>query len=1075
MRSKFKWIFTLFVALTMQFSFAQEKTITGTVTESGLPLPGATVLVKGTTRGTSTDFDGKYSIKAKAGEVLEFSYVGMKTQNVTIGASNTVSVALENDTTLDEVVVIGYGTTTKEAYTGTATKVKAENIEAKTVSNVSQALRGEVAGVTVITTSGQPGSDALVRIRGFGSINGNRNPLYVVDGVPYSSDISAINPADIANMTILKDAAATSVYGSRGANGVILITTKTGKAGKTVVSAEFRSSINTMFLPTYDVLRSPEEYTEVAWEAVKNRGQLENAPDPVAFANANLFGGAGINTNYNLWNAAGSELINPETGKFNTGISRRYTPEDWSDYAFRTGYRQEANVQFSGGSDKTKYALSFGYVDDEGYGINSDYTRYSTRVNLEHRPVEWLKVGANIAYSGSRYTRNGQSEDTGSIFLMANNAPPIYSIFLRDEDGNTIVNPNTGDNFYDFGNLYGRGFSPLTNGIADANYNLIRDYAHTLTGNFSFDINITKDLVFETRYGGQYENWDYINMDNVEAISGNPGNPLGYLSREDDEYKNQNFLQLLRYTKTIGNHGLEAFAAHESTQWERNYFSAAKQNAIIFGATDLSLYTQIVGKPTSYTRGYTLESYFGQVSYNYAQKYYVSASARRDGSSRFRYDKWGTFGSVGLGWIVSKESFFENVKFNDFMKFKASYGVIGDTGTRLRYGWQTSIIGATDEYAFSTSSELVNPDLTWETSKVAQVGFESSWFNNTLDVNVDYYVKNTDNLFTNQTVAPSSGFQTIFYNSGQLRNSGLEFDVALHLFKPKSPEGFLLSVGVNGELLKNEITEMPYDWLTKETKDLDLPNTFYGYSEGASIFDFYMREWAGVDPATGAALWNMNYNDRNDNGIFDSEDEHITSLSRYLFDNPDANIQQTVTTNYGQATQKYVGKSALPKVRGAFRLNTAYKNFDLTAQFSYSVGGYAYDGYYAWLMDNNKIGQDNFHTDIRDRWQQPGDVTNVPRVSDNFGADAQSNSVSSRFLTKADYLSLNNVKLGYTFPERFIKDAKLSKLNIYFSADNLMFLSARNGFNPSTSEAGSSNIYRYNPLTNFSFGVKVEL
>jgi len=714
------------LAFFIQFSYAQqEKTITGIVSEGGMPLPGATVIVKGTNNGVSSDFDGKYSIRAKTGDVLEFSYVGMKTKTSTVGASNVINITLESDTALDEVVVVGYGLTTKEAYTGTATKIKTENIEAKTVSNVSQALRGEVAGVNVITTSGQPGVDATIRIRGFGSVNGNRSPLYVVDGVPYTSDISAINPADIENMTILKDAAATSVYGSRGANGVILITTKSGKSGKSVVSVDFRTSINTMFLPTYDVIRSPEEYIELSWEGVKNRGVLSGAADPISFANSNLFGGNGIDPHYNLWNVSGAQLINPVTGKFNSGVSRRYNPENWADYAFRTGVRQEANFQFSGGTDKTKYATSFGYVDDEGYGINSDYTRYSTRINLEHKPTDWLKVGANIAYSGSRYTRNGQTSDTGSIFLMANNAPPIYSIFLRDDEGNKIVNNNTGDYFYDFGNLYGRGFSPLTNGIADANYNLVRDYVHTLTGNFSFDVNLAKGLVFETRYGGQYENSDYIDMDNVEAISGNPGNPLGYLSRTDYETKNQNFLQLLRYSNKFGSHGLEAFVAHESTEWTSNYFRAAKQNAIIFGSTDLSQYTQIVGKPTSYTRGYTLESYFGQVSYNYDQKYYLTASARRDGSSRFRNDKWGTFGSVGIGWIASKEGFLENVKFIDFLKFKASYGVIGDQGNRLQYGWQISNIGADDEYAFLVNSEERNLDLTWEKSKVAQVGFES--------------------------------------------------------------------------------------------------------------------------------------------------------------------------------------------------------------------------------------------------------------------------------------------------------------------------------------------------------------
>lgn len=1073
MKLKLTWLMTLFMAFTMQFSYAQGKTVTGTVTApDGLPLPGVNVIVKGTTnRGVQTDFDGKYSISVSQGEVLVFSSVGMKTTEVIIGASNTYNVALADDNILQEVVVIGYGTTTKESFTGTAAKINVENIEAKTVSNVSQALRGEVAGVNVITTSGQPGRDATIRIRGFGSVNGNRDPLYVVDGVPYSSDISAINPADIEGMTILKDAAATSVYGSRGANGVILITTKQGKSGTSLVSVDFRTSINEIFLPTYDVIKSPEEYIELSWESYRNRGVFEGVGNPDAYASGNLFGGTdGINAHYNIWNVPGAQLINPATGKFNQGISRRYTPENWADYAFRTGYRQEANIQFSGGNDKTRYASSFGFVDDEGYGINSDYRRYSTRLNLEHKPKDWLKVGGNIAYSGSRYTQNGQSSDTGSIFLMANNAPPIYSIFMRDEDGNRVVNPNTGHYFYDFGPTYGRRFSPLTNGIADAIYNLDRDDAHTLMGNFSFDINITKDLTFEARYGAQYENWDIIRMDNVEQISGNPGNPKGYLGKTVSTTTNQNFLQLLRYSKTFGDHSLEVFAAHETTEWRGKYFSAAKQNAIIFGATDLSLYTEVIGKPTSYSQGTTLESYFGQLNYNLSQKYFLTGSVRRDGSSRFINDKWGTFWSVGAGWVVSREDFLASSSTIDFLKLKASYGVIGDQGTRLRYGWQISSIGGTDEYSFTPSSELANPDLTWETSKIAQVGFESTWFNNTLDLNVDYYVKNTDNLFFNQSLPPSSGFVSTFINDGQLRNSGLEFDVAAHIFKANTRDDFRLSLAVNGEVLTNKVTEMPIDRLTGEKKIID-----GALSEGHSIYDFYMREWAGVDPANGMGLWNLYYNDVNNNGIYDAADEHIANMVLYLHENPDANVQKTTTNIYANATQKYVGKSAIPKVRGAFRINAAYKGFDLTAQFGYSIGGHAYDNYYVWLMDSaSLIGSDNWHTDIRNRWQQPGDVTNVPRMTNNLAADVNNNATSTRFLTKADYLSLNNVRLGYTLPDQFIKGIGISKLNIYVAGDNLMFLSARDGFNPSTAESGASNIYRYNPLSTFSLGAKVE-
>ncbi|MFN7015089.1 MAG: TonB-dependent receptor plug domain-containing protein, partial [Bacteroidia bacterium] len=408
MRSKFKWIFTLLVAFTMQFSFAQEKTVTGVVSDELGPIAGANVVVEGTTRGTTTDFDGNYTIKAKQGEVLVISYTGKTTMKIKVAAANSYNVSLKDDLKQlaeVEVIGVGYSKTTKEAFTGTATAVVKENLEAKTVSNISQALRGEVAGVNVITGSGAPGSDATIRIRGFGSVNGNQAPLYVVDGAPYSSDISAINPADIENMTILKDAAATSIYGSRGANGVILITTKQGKAGKSVVTVDFKTSINTLSLPTYDVIDSPEEYIETSWSQLRTTAMVNGILDPVAYANLNLYNSTGdgvaINSHYNIWNVDGSQLIDPATGRVANGVARRFNPTKWSDAAFGTGYRSEANVQFSGGNGTTRYATSFGYLDDKGYAIKSNYTRYTTRLSLEHKPKDWLRVGGNMAYTGA--------------------------------------------------------------------------------------------------------------------------------------------------------------------------------------------------------------------------------------------------------------------------------------------------------------------------------------------------------------------------------------------------------------------------------------------------------------------------------------------------------------------------------------------------------------------------------------------------------------------------------------------------------------------------------------------------
>ena len=1071
MKTKFSVILTLLLALVVQISFAQNQNVSGTVSdENGLPLPGATVVIEGTTTGVSTDFDGNYSIQANQGDVLLFSYVGYSTQSQAVGASNTINVSMEQDNALEEVVVVGYNSTSKEAFTGTATKIETENIEAKAMGNVSQALRGEVAGVNVVTGSGAPGSDATIRIRGFGSVNGNRSPLYIVDGAPYASDISAINPADIASLTVLKDAAATSIYGSRGANGVIVITTKRGKVGKSEITVDVRTSINTLFLPNYDVIESPEEYIELSYSALKNKATLLGEANPSAWASANLYGTPeGINPVYNIWDVDGDQLIDQSTGKFNSGIGRRYTPTRWADAAFGTGYRQEANLQFSGGNEKTQFSTSFGYLEDEGYTINSKYTRYSTRLSIDHNAKDWLRVGGNLAFTGGLYNNSSSSEgsagSSGNIFALTNTTPAIYDIYLRDTNGELVEDPIFGGYQYDYGNEYGRRAWNATNGIADAIYDVDKDEAITLLGNFNIGVDLTEWLTFDVRYSGQYNNFDSYSRGNP-YYGGNAGS--GILFVTNSQSTNQNFLQMLRFNKSYGNHNVDAFVAHESTENKFTAISAAAENAILPNTFSLDQYTTPFGRASSYMQSWTLDSYFAQLNYNYDGKYYISASGRRDGSSRFKNNKWDTFGSVGLGWIASKEDFFPADSFVNFLKLKASYGLIGDQGTNLRYGWQIYNINQTPDgsYSFTQSSTLANPDLTWEVKTSTQFGIESSLFDDRLMLDLDYYVNDTKNLFFTQTLPGSSGSARIQYNDGVLRNNGFEFNATVKVF---DTDDFKMSFNINGEMFDNEIREMPADYFTGEPKVLDGQ-----LSKGKSLYDFYMREWAGVNPATGAAMWNLYYDDINGDGVFNSGDSQIASMTLYLDENPNANVQQTTTEDYTDATQKYVGKSAIPDVRGGFRLNAEYKNFDISAQFSYSIGGYVFDNGYRTLMNNrNLIGNDNFHTDVRQAWKQPGDMTNVPRMSAGYFTDTQHSLTSTRFLTKADFLSLNNLRIGYTLPENTASRANLSKVSFFVSGDNLMMLSARKGLNPTTL-ISSSNSGIYMPMTTFSLGTKVQ-
>jgi TonB-linked SusC/RagA family outer membrane protein len=1094
MKLKLTWLLTFFMAFVMQFSFAQEKTVTGTVTtaEDGLPLPGATVIVKGTSRGQQTDFDGNYSIEVNQGDVLIISYVGMKSAQVTVLGGNRYNVELTLDDSLDEVVVVGYSRTTKESFTGTAAVVDMQGIDDKVVSNVTQALRGEVAGVNVITRSGQPGATAEVRIRGFGSINGNQLPLYIVDGAPLTGTnvLQSINPADIESMTVLKDAAATSIYGSRGANGVILITTKRGKAGTSRISVDVTTSINTLLLPQYDIIESPEEYMEISWQALRNNAILTGQADPSGFAGNNLYGtAAGINEIYNIWDTPGADLINPSTGRFNPGVQRRFTPTRWGDAAFGTGERTEVNLQFSGGTDKTTFATSLGYVDDQGFALNSSYKRYTTRLQLETKATDWLTLGGNMSWTGARNTNSGNAGSSGSSanpFAIVNTTPAIYDVFLRDLDGNLVADPIFGGSQFDYGDVSGRRAWNATNAIGVATYDLDQTDINTLLGNFNLNAKMTDWLSFEMRYSGQFDQRQTANVSN--PYYGGPSNVGGSISVNDDLATVQNFLQLIRFQNSYGDHDIELFAAHETTEDRFRRISGSAQQAIIPNSIDLGQYTTPTGRADTFRLGWTLDSYFSGLNYDYADKYFLTASIRRDGSSRFRNNQWGTFGSVGLGWIMSKENFLSDVSFLDFLKVKGSYGVIGDVGTGRLNGFQLFSVNQTPDgaYSFTRSSVLANQELTWETSNILQVGFESTFFDGRLGIDVDYYDRRTVDLFFDENLPPSSSFQEIRYNGGELQNNGLEFTINAKIIEK---ENFRFSLNLNGETFNNEVTQMPVSIVNGQTPVFDNNSNT---AEGQSQYDWYMREWAGVNPANGEALWYQYYIDDNDNGIFDtgeistaegftidtdgdgvSDNQSGTLYEYQQLVSGDGNVRKTTTNRFSDATQVFTGKSAIPDLRGGFRLNLGIKNFDIAAQFAYSMGGYTLDRGYQVLMDNNLIGADNFHTDIRNAWNQPGDITNVPRNSANFGQDGQANATSTRFLVKSDFFAINNVSLNYRLPRAVVEAMGMESFSLTLTGDNLMFLSKRDGLNPSTA-IGTSNSGIFMPVSTFSLGAKIQ-
>ncbi|MFT6958981.1 MAG: TonB-linked SusC/RagA family outer membrane protein [Polaribacter sp.] len=1089
MKTKFKGIVTLLLAFVVQITFAQEKTISGTVSESLGVLPGVSVVIKGTTKGVETDFGGKYTIKANSGDILVFRYLGYSITEKTVGTSNIINVKLSVDenNTLDEIIVVGYGTSTKKAFVGTATTVLSENLEAKSYSNVTQALAGEVAGVTVINSSGQPGSVATVRIRGYGSANGNRSPLYVVDGVPFLGSLNSINPSDIKSTTVLKDATATAIYGSRGANGVIVLTTKTGSSSKSFIEVDVKTSINDQIIPRYDVVTSPEEYIGYAWEGIYNRARFEGSGDPAGVANTDLFTDNYVAPGYNMWNVDNaSDLIDPATGTVRPGVTRKYTPKRYADMTFAPAIRTEANLRMSGGEGNTRYYASFGYLDDNGFSLNTGYKRYTTRLNLTTDVKPWLKLNSNIGYTYSEQLENGQIAGAENVFEFADKMAPIFPVFLRDNEGALVPDTFYGGNQYDYGVLSGFRPRPNANGlnpVGSAKYDFNGTDRHEFTGNFSAEIKFTDHLKATLRYGVQYaqqKNKDYTNK-----FYGGGTSTGGDIRINDFTNLTENALQLIRYDNNWGKHGLEVLAAHENSKNTQTYASAAKGLQISPFLLDLDNFQAALGVPSGYTQAYTLESYFSQVTYNFDQKYYFSATTRTDGSSRFVNEKWGTFSSVGASWVLSSEDFLADTNF-DFLKLKVSYGTVGDQNGVGRYSGYNRFNGGNLAGGISLAPGLNgNPELTWETSRMFQVGTEFT-FGKYIDGAVDYYMKKTDKQIFNRFVGPSSGLSSITVNDGEVENSGIEIDLTGHLVNTKD---FSLDFNVNGQFLTNELTAMPIDPATNEPQ-IVVPNGRYAWSDGRSLFDFYMREWAGVDPSDGAPTWFQYYDDINNNNVLDAGepsssssgswipvDEDIEnrtgSIVEYQRNVTDANIKKKVTKTYADATELYADKSAIADISGAFRLTGKLYDFSFSTQFTYSLGGYAYDAQYAELMSDRfgAVGN-NYHKDISNRWQNAGDITDVPVLSDNFVVNGTS--TSTRFITSTDFIALNNVNIGYAVPQKYLKGTSIDVCNISMTADNLFMGTARRGFLPMTSESGSSGRALYAPQTTVSLGVRVK-
>ncbi|GFR66719.1 TonB-linked outer membrane protein, SusC/RagA family [Elysia marginata] len=735
------------IAPNNDFVFRQSS-VTGIVSdENGTPISGVAVRVKGEKRAVQTDLYGSYSISVKVDDVLVFSYLGYLSQEKKVSGKSQINVQMiPSAEELEGVILLGYGKTNNKSFTGSIKKVEKKNIESKNVSNIAGALAGEVAGVRVFNISGQPGSKFDIVIRGFGSVNSSTEPLFVVDGVPFSGDLTDINPSDVESTVVLKDAASTSIYGSRGANGVILINTKSGAFSRdSYIEVETRLGRNASLLPRNEVIKSPEEYIGYAWESLYNKGVIKNQQndpskykDPVAYANENLFSEReGINPFYNIWKGKHfSKLIDSKTRKFIKGTPRRYDPENWEDYGIRYGIRSETNLRIGGGGKGTSYYASLGYLNDEGHLVQTGYERFAGRINLRHRVKKWLESAMNMAYTVSK------ASDSRSIFSLLDSKPPIYPLFLRDDDGKLVEDTHYGGYQYDYG--MERGFAPSTNSIADAYLSPSDSEGRAMTWSASLDIKPFKGLSIENKLGIQDRIYDSVDFENPFYGFGKWEG--GSVFRSRSLFSSYNLLNLMRYKYSKSQHSAEILVAHEFNDNRSKSFSGSGIQLGLPFVKELS--NTVANKRNgSSTSESSIESYFGQLNYNYARKYYLLASLRRDGTSKFRNNKWGTFGAFGLSWLASEESFMKNIDIVKFLKVKVSYGLQGNQPYGYYTGYDTYKLRNLDDKSSYTFAKKGNPDLTWETSKMFQTGIELQ-LGEYLDLNVDYFIKNTVDLLS---------------------------------------------------------------------------------------------------------------------------------------------------------------------------------------------------------------------------------------------------------------------------------------------------------------------------------------
>ena len=950
-------------------AYAQGKTVSGTVLDkSGESVIGASVVVKGTTNGTITDFDGKFTLSNVPNNAsLEISFVGYKTQVIPVQGKTTFNVTMAEDTeVLDEVVVVGYGVQKKSDVTGAMARVTSKVIEDRPVQNALQAMQGKVTGVD-ITSNNRPGELGEVRIRGNRSITANNDPLYVIDGIPMTAgSISDINPSDIESMEILKDASATAIYGSRGANGVILVTTKKGKEGKMSINLDIKQGFVSMGNHNMDYANAQESM--------------------------NLFAHGRSVAYGNTYDESYDYLKKVYQGYGWDGVSSY----DWMDAITRKGYYQDYNVNLQGRSGSTGYYVSLGYLDTEGLIIGSDMKRYSGRLNLDSK-FSCFTIGVNASYSNS--TQNGFSQATSGSMSSATVAAissmnPMMPFYNEDGSYANISN-----------------YNPLA--LYDEKAGEINENNNqTLNFNPYLQIDLGKGIYAKTTLGvninelRQYQYWSALY--NPQAVDYN-----GLGQQYNSRYTTITWNNVLGWNYTFDKHNINLLLGQEMQRknYFYEYYSGSDFPFAADGKTDLST----AGTPQGseyYKKEARLASYFMDAHYSYEDKYYVSGSFRRDGSSVFGSNhRWGNFWSVGGKWRVSGEEFLKDNSIITNATLRASYGTVGnqDIDWYAARGFYSSGYNYNEKPGMTPTS-ISNSDLTWETSKKFDIGFDLSLINR-IHLTFDYYNEETSDALFEVPLSMTTGMSTVYQNIGAIRNRGIEASINASVINNNN---LTWNIYANMTWNKNKIIKL--------STDEPIEYTYQIIEEGRPYRQFYMKEYAGVDRENGKPLWYLN------------EEGNET------------------TSDYNAAAKRYVG-DADPKVLGGFGTNLSWKGFDFNMNFTYRLGGKVFDSGASFTG----FGMAN-RTPLKDvalnSWTEENKDAKYPQYI--YGDPNKATQTSSRFLYSSNFLRISNMTLGYTVPVNLTKKIFIQKLRAYISIDNLYTFTSNDfvGYNPETYSNG---------------------